>query len=82
MTNPTIRVLIADDEELIREALVALLERETDIEVVAPRQTTARPSIVPWPTGPTLRWSTCRCRGWTASASSPSAAGSSRRVRA
>jgi two-component system, NarL family, response regulator DesR len=35
MTDPTIRVLIADDEELIREALVALLERETDIEVVA-----------------------------------------------
>jgi two-component system response regulator DesR len=35
MTDPTIRVLIADDEELIREALVALLARETDIEVVA-----------------------------------------------
>ena len=35
MTEPTIRVLIADDEELIREALVALLEREADIEVVA-----------------------------------------------
>src|SRR5215211_214674 len=35
MTDPRIRVLTADDEELIREALVALLERETDIEVVA-----------------------------------------------
>jgi two-component system, NarL family, response regulator DesR len=35
MTDTRIRVLIADDEELIREALVALLERETDIEVVA-----------------------------------------------
>lgn len=35
MTDPTIRVLIADDEELIREALVALLERETDIKVIA-----------------------------------------------
>jgi two-component system, NarL family, response regulator DesR len=35
MTDTTIRVLIADDEELIREALVALLQRETDIEVVA-----------------------------------------------
>ena len=35
MTDPSIRVLIADDEELIREALVALLDRETDIEVVA-----------------------------------------------
>jgi two-component system, NarL family, response regulator DesR len=34
-SRTTIRVLIADDEELIREALVALLERETDIEVVA-----------------------------------------------
>jgi len=30
-----IRVLVADDEELIREALVGLLERESDIEVVA-----------------------------------------------
>jgi two-component system, NarL family, response regulator DesR len=35
MTDTPIRVLIADDEELIREALVALLEREIDIEVVA-----------------------------------------------
>ena len=35
MTDPRIRVLIADDEELIREALVALLERETDIKVIA-----------------------------------------------
>ncbi|WP_369134043.1 response regulator [Modestobacter sp. I12A-02662] len=31
----TIRVLLAEDEELIREALVGLLERESDIEVVA-----------------------------------------------
>jgi two-component system response regulator DesR len=30
----TIRVLVAEDEELIREALVGLLERESDIEVV------------------------------------------------
>jgi two-component system, NarL family, response regulator DesR len=35
MSDPTIRVLIADDEELIRAALVELLEREADIEVVA-----------------------------------------------
>ena len=35
MTDTPIWVLIADDEELIREALAALLERETDIEVVA-----------------------------------------------
>lgn len=31
----TIRVLLAEDDELIREALVALLAREPDIEVVA-----------------------------------------------
>jgi two-component system response regulator DesR len=31
----TIKVLLAEDEELIREALVGLLERESDIEVVA-----------------------------------------------
>ena len=35
MTHPPIRVLVADDEELIRAALVALLEREADIQVVA-----------------------------------------------
>lgn len=34
MTDTTIRVLVAEDEELIREALVGLLERESDIEVV------------------------------------------------
>lgn len=33
--NATIRVLLADDEQLIREALVSLLDRERDIEVVA-----------------------------------------------
>jgi two-component system, NarL family, response regulator DesR len=35
MTGRTIRVLLAEDEELIREALIGLLERESDIEVVA-----------------------------------------------
>lgn len=30
-----IRVLVAEDDELIREALVSLLEREPDVEVVA-----------------------------------------------
>lgn len=34
MNDTTIRVLVAEDEELIREALVGLLEREPDIEVV------------------------------------------------
>lgn len=37
MTEPssTIRVLVADDQSLVRGALVALLNTETDIEVVA-----------------------------------------------
>lgn len=35
MTGTKIRVLLAEDEDLIREALVGLLERESDIEVVA-----------------------------------------------
>lgn len=34
MTPPPIRVLIAEDDELIRAALSALLEREPDIEIV------------------------------------------------
>ena len=35
VTGTRIRVLVAEDEELIREALVGLLERESDIGVVA-----------------------------------------------
>jgi len=35
VTDDKIRVLLAEDEELIREALVGLLERESDVEVVA-----------------------------------------------
>ncbi|RBP61726.1 LuxR family two component transcriptional regulator [Brevibacterium sanguinis] len=35
MTTRTIRVLLAEDDELIRVALSALLDREPDIEVVA-----------------------------------------------
>ena len=35
MTGTTIRVLLAEDEELIRTALTGLLEREPDIDVVA-----------------------------------------------
>jgi len=35
VTGSRIRVLLAEDEELIREALVGLLEREPDIDVVA-----------------------------------------------
>ena len=35
MTDPVVRVLIADDEPLIGAALRALLEVESDIEVVA-----------------------------------------------
>jgi two-component system response regulator DesR len=35
MTDTRIRVLVADDEELVRAALVALLQREDDIDVVA-----------------------------------------------
>jgi two-component system response regulator DesR len=35
VTGTTIRVLLAEDEELIRTALTGLLEREPDIDVVA-----------------------------------------------
>ena len=35
MTSTPIRVLLAEDDELIREALTGLLDRESDIEVVA-----------------------------------------------
>lgn len=33
--NESIRILLAEDDELIRDALVGLLERETDLRVIA-----------------------------------------------
>lgn len=35
MSDPLIRVLIADDHALVRKSLLAMLEKEPDIEVVA-----------------------------------------------
>lgn len=34
-TSPIIRILIADDHAIVRQGLVALLEQETDLSVVA-----------------------------------------------
>ncbi|WP_330770503.1 hypothetical protein [Lentzea aerocolonigenes] len=81
-----IRVLLADDEELIRDALAALLDLEPDLEVVA-RAGDGRAAVeaaLSRPHGRTARtspWWTCRCRSWTAWRSPRSSPACSRRAR-
>ncbi|MDM4777970.1 hypothetical protein [Micromonospora sp. b486] len=67
-----IRVLLADDEELIRLALAALLDLEPDIEVVAHACDGRGAWTRRWPTAPTSPCSTWRCRRPAASRSPPS----------
>ena len=65
--EPVIRVLVAEDQNLIRGALVALLSLESDITVVAE---TARGDTILAEidsTGPTSPSSTSTCRAWTVS---------------
>jgi DNA-binding NarL/FixJ family response regulator len=37
------KILIADDHDLVRETLAAFLERETDIDVYTPHHSAHRP---------------------------------------
>ena len=76
-----IRVLLAEDEEMIRDALVSLLEREPDIEVVATAADGPTAVGGRWRTGRTSPWSTWRCPAWTGWAWSPSWPGCCRRAR-
>ena len=62
-----IRILLADDEHLIRGALAALLALEDDLDVVAQAATGAEALAWPGRCGPTSRCSTCRCPTSTAS---------------
>ncbi|GAA4363064.1 hypothetical protein GCM10023088_05480 [Actinomadura verrucosospora] len=57
-----IRVLLVDDQALIRGGFRALLEIEDDIEVVAEAADGERGSRSPPSTGPTSPSSTSRCR--------------------
>ena len=78
----TIRLLLADDQALVRGALSALLSLESDLEVVAEvgvgRRWWCRPCSSTVPTSPC---STSRCPGSTASAPPPRYAGSPRSTR-
>ena len=62
-----IRVLLAEDQAMIREALAALLSFEDDIEVVAKVGRGDEVTAPPRRRSPTSRCSTSRCRARTAS---------------
>lgn len=63
----TVRVLIADDQSIVRAGLSTILNGQPDIEVVGRPPTDVRPST--WPVGyvPTCASSTYGCRSSTAS---------------
>jgi CheY-like chemotaxis protein len=64
-----IRVLLADDEGMIRSALAALLRLEPDIDVVAECVDGAEAVTTAERLKPASACSTSRCRTWTASRS-------------
>jgi DNA-binding NarL/FixJ family response regulator len=49
----TIRVLLADDQALLRSAFKVLVDSEPDMEVVGEASEARRPSRSPGPNGPT-----------------------------
>ena len=61
------RLLVAEDQGMMRGALVALLDLEHDLEVVAEVAAATRWSRPPSSTVPTWRCSTSRCPASTAS---------------
>jgi len=67
MSNP-IRVLVADDQGLVREGLMTLLQTADGIEPVACAGDGLRPSPAPLSTTPTWSSWTCACpasTGWS-----------------
>jgi two-component system, NarL family, response regulator DesR len=63
-----IRVLIAEDQNLLREALTSILSHEEDIEVVAEVARGDQVVGPPGPRSPTSRCSTSSCpapTGWS-----------------
>ena len=57
-----IRVLIADDHGIVRSGLRMLIDRQTDMEVVAEADDGVAALEATQRTAPTWRCSTCRCR--------------------
>ena len=67
MSAASIRLLLADDQALVRGALAALLSLEPDLEVVAEVGSGLEVLPAAVATDPTWPCSTSRCPGWTAS---------------
>ena len=64
----TIRLLLADDQDLVRGGLSALLNLEPDLEVVAEVGPAATSCSQRWkPTHPTSPWLILRCPAWMGS---------------
>jgi len=63
----TIRVILADDQPLIRAGLRMLIEQTPDIDVAAEAGTGAEPVQLARDTGPDVVVMDIRCRAWTAS---------------
>ena len=63
----TIRVVVVDDQELVRSGFAMILDAEDDIEVVG--EADDGDTAVEVPTGCDPTWCSwmCACRGWTAS---------------
>jgi len=59
--------LVVDDEQLARDELAYLLERQEGVEVVGGCTTASKPSGASKTSRPTSCFSTCRCPGWTGS---------------
>ena len=70
-TTAPIRVLLAEDQSMVRGALVALSSMEADIDVVAEVSTATRSCRPRWTPGPMSRCSTSRCPASTDSLRPP-----------
>ena len=65
----TVRILVADDQPVVRDGLALLLSTDADLEVVAVAADGVEAVEAAFASRPTSRLSTCACRGWTARAS-------------